>query len=106
MWIIDRHRIDIVINLAIIRVFSPQVEVPLIDEVYTLVDLDSVRLDKQEYYGTPSWETINFHIRYKATKNIDILGAVDNIFDQHYKMFASAISAPGRNFSVTILGSF
>ncbi|MCF6297218.1 MAG: TonB-dependent receptor [Flavobacteriaceae bacterium] len=63
-------------------------------------------LERQEYYGTPSWETVNFYLRYKVTRNIDLLGAVDNIFDQHYKMFASAISAPGRNFSVTILGSF
>lgn len=58
------------------------------------------------YYGTPSWNTLNFYTRYKATKNIDLLISVDNIFDQHYKEFASAISAPGRNFSFTILGSF
>lgn len=61
---------------------------------------------EQEYYGTPSWQTLNFYSRYKATKNIDLLVSIDNIFDQHYKVFASAISAPGRNFSFTILGSF
>jgi len=63
-------------------------------------------IEKQEYYGTPSWQTLNFYSRYKATKNIDLLISVDNIFDQHYKEFASAISAPGRNISFTILGSF
>ena len=63
-------------------------------------------IDKDEFYGSPSWLTFNFYARLKATKNIDLLVNVDNIFDQHYKEFASAISAPGRNFSFTILGSF
>ncbi|MCD6544961.1 MAG: TonB-dependent receptor, partial [Flavobacteriaceae bacterium] len=63
-------------------------------------------IEKDKYYGTPSWQTLNFYSRYKATKNIDLLLNIDNIFDRHYKEFASAISAPGRNFSFTILGSF
>ncbi len=62
--------------------------------------------DKNEYYGSPSWETLNFFSKYKVTKNIDFLFAVDNIFDQHYKQFASGISAPGRNFSFSVLAGF
>jgi len=62
--------------------------------------------ETNDYYGSPSWQTLNFYSRYKATKNIDLLLNIDNIFDRHYKEFASAISAPGRNFSFTILGSF
>ena len=63
-------------------------------------------IEKDAYYGTPSWQILNFYSRYKVTKNIDFLLNIDNIFDQHYKEFASGISAPGRNFSFTILGSF
>jgi hemoglobin/transferrin/lactoferrin receptor protein len=63
-------------------------------------------IEDQKYYGTPSWQTINYYARFKTSKNIDLLFNIDNIFDQHYKEFASAISAPGRNFSFTILGSF
>ena len=63
-------------------------------------------VEKDDFYGSPTWQTLNFYSRYKATKNIDLLLNIDNIFDQHYKEFASAISAPGRNFSFTILGSF
>ncbi len=63
-------------------------------------------MDKQEYYGSPSWQTLNFYSRYKATKNIDFLFSVNNIFDRHYKEFASAISAPGRNFTISVLGNF
>jgi len=63
-------------------------------------------INDQEYYGSPSWQTVNYYARFKTSKNIDLLFNIDNIFDQHYKEFASAISAPGRNFSFTILGSF
>ncbi len=62
--------------------------------------------ENDAYYGTPAWQTINIYARYKVTKNIDLLLNVDNIFDRHYKEFASGISAPGRNFSFTLLGNF
>lgn len=58
------------------------------------------------YYGTPSWATLNFNSKYRLTKNMDVMLAIDNIFDRHYREFASGISAPGRNFSVTLLGNF
>ncbi len=63
-------------------------------------------LAEQAYYGSPSWYTLNYYMRFKTSKYIDLLFNVDNIMDYHYKEFASAISAPGRNFSFTIIGSF
>ena len=59
-----------------------------------------------EYYGSPSWSTINFNTKYRLTKSLDLRIAVDNILDQHYKEFASAISAPGRNFSFSVSAHF
>ena len=56
-----------------------------------------------QYVGTPSWNTLNFYSKYKVTNSIQFQFMIDNIFDQHYKEFASAISAPGRNFSFSIL---
>jgi len=58
------------------------------------------------FFGTPSWSTLNFNSKYRLTRNLDFMLAVDNIFDIHYKEFASGISAPGRNFSFTVLGNF
>ena len=63
-------------------------------------------LSEQAYYGSPSWYTLNYYMRVKTSKYIDILFNVDNIMDYHYKEFASAISAPGRNFSFTVIGTF
>lgn len=58
------------------------------------------------YYGTPAWMTLNANAKYSVTKNIDLQVNIDNIFDEHYKEFASGVSAPGRNFSFSILANF
>ncbi len=58
------------------------------------------------YAGSPSWMTLNLNTKYRLSKNLDLLLAIDNIFDQHYREFASGISAPGRNFSLSVLANF
>lgn len=55
------------------------------------------------YYGSPSWSTLNFYSKYSVTKSIDFQFRIDNVFSQHYKEFASAISAPGRNYSISLI---
>lgn len=62
--------------------------------------------DEETGSGNPAWSTLNFDLKYKLIKNIDFLFGIDNIFDQHYKEFASGISAPGRNFSFSLIGNF
>ena len=58
------------------------------------------------FYGSPAWATLNFNSKYRVSKNIDFLVAVENIFDIHYKEFASGISAPGRNFLFSLMANF
>lgn len=55
------------------------------------------------YYGNPSWSIINVSSMYKMNKGLTLFLNVDNIFDLHYKEFASSISAPGRNISISAL---
>ena len=62
--------------------------------------------DIDKYYGTPSWMTFGINSSYKVNKNISIQGLLSNIFDEHYKEFASGISAPGRNFSLAVHATF
>ncbi len=56
--------------------------------------------------GNPAWKTLNFSTTYKLNKKIDLILNIDNIFDVHYKEFASSISAPGRNFSFSVMSRF
>ena len=55
------------------------------------------------YYGSPSWNIFNINANYRLNKNFSFFVNFDNIFDIHYKEFASAISAPGRNLSMSLL---
>jgi hemoglobin/transferrin/lactoferrin receptor protein len=55
-----------------------------------------------EYEGFPKWHIFNAYATYYYNKNLIFNLGVENIFDVHYKEFASAISAPGRNFKFQI----
>lgn len=57
------------------------------------------------YYGTPNWNTFNLNTNYKFNNKITFFVNIDNILDVHYKEFASAVNASGRNFSASILVS-
>ncbi|MEI6866118.1 TonB-dependent receptor [Flavicella sp.] len=69
-------------------------QTPVIDE--------NADLEVDMYAGTPSWELVNFSVFYEVNKNLELQFRTTNIFDIHYKEFASGISAPGRNFSGSV----
>ena len=65
--------------------------------------------DNQQYAtadGMPSWVTLNLRTQFFVAKGISLLAGVENILDQNYRVFASGISAPGRNFVVTLKAGF
>ncbi len=56
--------------------------------------------------GAYGWTTFNFYSSYKINSKLRINLAVENIFDKHYRPFASTISAPGFNVVVALHGTF
>ena len=69
---------------------------------------DSEIIDKSYLYtdsGSPAWSTINLRLGYTASKNLSVESGLENILDQHYRTYSSGISAPGRNFYLTVKGS-
>jgi hemoglobin/transferrin/lactoferrin receptor protein len=66
-----------------------------------IIDKNAMSAD-EKYAGTPKWSVLNCSFDYELKAHIDLQIKVDNIFDQHYKEFASAISAPGRNYSASV----
>ena len=58
------------------------------------------------YFGSPRWMTLGFNSSYAFNENWKLQGMINNIFDQHYREFASGISAPGRNFSFSLITTF
>ena len=51
--------------------------------------------------GSPSWYTINVRASLSLNEFITLQLGLNNLLDQHSKMFASGISAPGRNIMIS-----
>ncbi len=56
--------------------------------------------------GMPAWYTLNLRTGYDLNKNIRFQVALENILDRNYRVFASGISAPGRNLILSLRGNF
>ena len=60
-------------------------------------------VDNQAVFaGTPKWSIFSLRGNYQLNKSVLLNAAIKNIFDLHYRTFASGISAPGRSL---ILGT-
>ena len=56
--------------------------------------------------GMPAWFTLNLKASYQINRWVGVMIGLENILDMNYRTFASGISAPGRNFIVSIRSSF
>jgi hemoglobin/transferrin/lactoferrin receptor protein len=56
--------------------------------------------------GTPAWYTLNMRLAYHMNKLLQAQAALENLLDRNYRIFASGISAPGRNLILTLRLSF
>lgn len=69
-------------------------ETPLINpEATELVD---------RFAGSPAWSRFDMSAHYKPDPSMTLSAHLYNIFDIHYKEFASGISAPGRSLMLRI----
>lgn len=65
--------------------------------------------DNEQYAtadGMPSWYTLNLKAAYTITPLLQIQAGCENILDLNYRVFASGISAPGRNIYLTLRSRF
>ena len=53
-----------------------------------------------KYAGTPRWSDFSIYTNYDISQDVKVRFAITNIFDNHYRSFASGISAPGRSFQI------
>ena len=58
------------------------------------------------FAGSPAWNELSWLAQYQWRENTVFRVALDNIFDVHYRPFASGISAPGRNLKLGVNYSF
>lgn len=78
-----------------------------ISKDYNLVGEDNQVYSANTISGfTPAWITFNLRAAYHFNKTIQLQAALDNLLDKHYRLYASGISAPGRNLSLTLRANF
>ena len=58
------------------------------------------------FAGSPAWSELSWLAQYQWRENTVFRIALDNIFDVHYRPFASGISAPGRNLKLGLNYTF
>ncbi len=74
-----------------------------------LEDYSSSGEDNLQYAtadGMPAWYTLNLRASYNVNRYLQIQLALENILDRNYRVFASGISAAGRNLMVTLRTNF
>ncbi len=62
--------------------------------------------DKGTADGFPAWWTINLSAQFEFNKHFKLSFAAENLLDEHYRNFASGVSATGRNFVIKLYASF
>ncbi|MBQ8270296.1 MAG: TonB-dependent receptor [Bacteroidaceae bacterium] len=59
-------------------------------------------LDASGNVYSPSWVTFNMRASYKVTDFLVVNATVENITDRRYRPYSCGISAPGRNFTLSL----
>ena len=57
-------------------------------------------------YGYPGWYTLNLRTQYRINERFTAQLAIENLLNRFYKVFASGVGAPGRNFVLTFRANF
>ena len=55
---------------------------------------------------TPAWFTLNLRFAFNFNENFRLNAACENLTDARYRVFASGINAPGRNFIISLRYKF
>ncbi len=61
---------------------------------------------KKSWAGSYAWTIVNVHASVQLGSHLWLHAGVENLSDFHYRPFASAISAPGRNFIFSLRARF
>ena len=56
-----------------------------------------------KYLGMPKWGIFQLSSLFRVSKKIKAQLLLDNIFDIHYREFASGISSPGRSLNLMLI---
>ena len=64
-----------------------------LEESPFIINQDGIK----SFLGAPKWSDLSIYASKKVSSNSTLRLGISNIFDIHYRTFASGISAPGRS---------
>ncbi|GAA4465877.1 TonB-dependent receptor [Nibrella saemangeumensis] len=67
---------------------------------YNLIGEDNIVYATPQ--GMPGWYTVNLRSSYQLSRLLLVQVNLENLLDRNYRVFASGISAPGRNLIATV----
>ncbi len=69
-------------------------------------NIEQARIDPETgaFLGLAAWSSFNLFMNYELSTKLQVQLSLENIFDRHYRVFASGISAPGRNLILGVRG--
>lgn len=78
---IPRHRVKVGIDYAVTDVWKVGGNALFVSSQYLVGD------ESNQYTKLPSYTVFNLHTSYQVTKNIQLYGKIDNIFDKRYATY-------------------
>ena len=77
-------------------------------------DMPAEERDKREFYAldsngnaySPAWFTLNLRASYSFAGGLSLNATLENVADRRYRPYGCGISAPGRNFTASVMYSF
>lgn len=78
---IPRHRVKVGIDYALTDVWKVGGNALFVSSQYLVGD------ESNQYAKLPSYTVFNLHTSYQVTKNVQLYGRVDNIFDKRYATY-------------------
>jgi hemoglobin/transferrin/lactoferrin receptor protein len=81
---------------------------------YSYNELAVSEQEKTEIYAAdesgnpyaPAWCTLNFKGMYKISDHFSVNAGIENLSDRRYRSYSSGVSAPGRNFFLSLAVHF
>ncbi len=71
-------------------------------EKHNMAPCEQAKTHMYTHDGSPAWHTLNAMFSWNIHRTAEVSFGCENILDRHYRPYSSGISAPGRNFILSL----
>lgn len=93
------------LNLQFYAMYSGEISAENMNEEERQRPFLYAKDDNGDAYA-PGWYTLNFKAMYGVNENLSLSAGIENLMDKRYRPYSSGLSAPGRNFILSVICRF